>query len=200
MNWYQNLKQAALRPVLVQLDRAGIRPNHVTWLALIFGLAFCPLYLLDGGPAVTLLAYALLALHLIIDGVDGPLARHQAVASSAGSYTDTLADQTVIALTTMTYMQAELLDRPGLGIFSGGCYLFLYTVVVATAMVRNGLGIPYRFLWRPRMLVYLLLFVEWAAPADWRMSWVAEICVWAFNTLLAVSFLSGYRALRGRIA
>lgn len=196
MNAWQEWKQRLLTPLLDVLDRMGFRAGHITVLSLALGLAFGPGYLLFESTSGQLLAWVLLALHLLIDGVDGPLARWQGRASQAGSYADSLADQAVIAVSTIAFMQAESLGRAGLAIFTGGSYLFLYTVVVATAMVRNALGVPYRFLLRPRMFVYTALFLEWSVPSSWAIGHAVEALVWLFNALLAFWLLSGFRALR----
>ena len=45
-------------------------------------------------------ALVALSLHVLIDGLDGPLARHLGIASRSGSFTDTMADQVVVVATT----------------------------------------------------------------------------------------------------
>ncbi len=195
MNRWQTWKQRVLAPYLGVLDRAGVRPGHVTFTSVVFGLAFCPCYALGQTAAWVVAGYSCLMLHLLVDGIDGPLARWQGRASRYGSYADTLADQTVIAFATMAWIEAEIQGRPGLSVFCGGVYLFFYTVIVAMAMVRNALGIPNRLLFRPRMVVYAALFVEWFAPA-WRLEQVVEGVVWMFNALFVVWLFTGFRALR----
>lgn len=74
-----------------------------------------------------------LSMHVMLDGLDGPLARCQDVVSPRGSFTDTFADQPMV---------------------TGSIFVFIYAPVVATAMVRNALSIPYSWLIRPRFLVF----------------------------------------------
>ena len=128
-------------------------------------------------------------LHVLLDGLDGPLARHQGVDSRSGSFADTVSDQIVVGATTITLMFAGTISAP-----AGGVYIFLYTAVVAFAMVRNALAVPYSWLFRPRFLVYAWLLVE-----TWLFSGSMEYVIWACNLLLAVKVLSGFLRIRRRI-
>jgi hypothetical protein len=79
-------------------------------------------------------------------------------------------------------------------VLAGGTYIFLYTVVVVFAMVRNAMHVPYGWLFRPRLVVYLWLAVEtwlWPGTIDWVL--------WAFNALLALKAASGFLRIRGRL-
>lgn len=204
MERYQRIKQRLLLPLLGGLDRFGVTPNGVTVASMVMGLVFCPLYLLgdftsNAGFSWVVIAWVALMGHVIVDGIDGPLARFQQKAGPRGSFTDTMADQVVLAATTLTFIAAEPLGLPGLGLFAGGFYIFLYTVAVAFAMVRNSLGIPYGFLLRPRYWVLVCLFIEcflWPTPT---MAFITEILIWAFNGLLAWSVWDGFLAIRRKL-
>ena len=84
----QEWRAALLAPLLRALASLKVTPDHLTLLSLASGIAFCPLFLVSK-PA----ALVALLLHVVIDGIDGPLARHLGVDSPRGSFTDTLADQ-----------------------------------------------------------------------------------------------------------
>jgi phosphatidylglycerophosphate synthase len=162
-------------------------PDHVTVLAMLAGVAFAPAWLF-GFPW---LALALLSLHVVLDGLDGPLARHQAVASPRGSFTDTFCDQIVLTTVTISLMIGS--DRM-LGIVPGAVFLVLYTAVVAVAMVRNALNIPYRWLIRPRFFLYAAIPVELLGVPD-----AAGAVVWVSIALLAIKILSGFFRLRNQL-
>ena len=166
------------------LARCGITADALTFLALIAGLAFCPVYFFSKP-----LAFVLLALHAAFDGLDGPLARHLGTASRKGSFTDTLSDQIVVAATTATLIYGGLI-----AILPGSLYIFLYTVVIAFSMIRNALSIPYSWLIRPRLIVYLWFLVElYLVPGS------IDMVLWLFNALLAVKMISGFIKIRRRI-
>jgi phosphatidylglycerophosphate synthase len=186
MEWTQRLRGRLLSPLLNVLARAGVTADHITLLALLLGLSFCPLYFWS-----PLAAFVMLALHVLLDGLDGPLARHTGTASRKGSLTDSTADQLVIAATTITLMATP---EHVIGVLPGGVYIFLYTLVVAFAMVRNALGIPYSWLVRPRFYVYGWLLVEtylWLHTIDWVL--------WGFNALLAYKMATGFFKIRNKM-
>ena len=185
MEWGQRLRGTALRPLLRWMDRMGMRAGHVTALSLLAGLAFCP-FLLWGSPLV---AFVLLVLHVLLDGLDGPLARYRGTASNRGSFSDTMADQLVVTASTLTMIHAGLASA-----WPGGLYIFLYAVVVGFAFVRNALAAPYSWLFRPRFLVFAWFAVAWYAwPAT--LDWV----LWAASAVLLLKAVSGFVAIRRKI-
>jgi phosphatidylglycerophosphate synthase len=189
MSWWQDLRAQWLGPLLALLARLGIRPDDLTLVGLVSGLAFCPLWLWVGQPNwAKIAALAVLGLHLILDGLDGPLARHLRIDSRRGSFTDTLADQIVVTATTLTLMSA-----PGvpLNVWVGGTYIFVYSLVVTFAMIRNSLGVPYSWLIRPRIWVYGWIGIDALLLTGWL-----NLFVGAVTAVLALKMLSGFLAIR----
>ena len=184
MVYTQRLRGVWMAPLLTLMARAKIKPDHLTILSLTAGLAFCPLYV----PAFPV-ALACLALHVLLDGMDGPLARHLGIASRSGSFTDTMADQTVITATTLTavfYGTVHFLP--------GTLYILTYTVVVLFAMARNALKTPYSWLFRPRFLVYV-----WIAVDQYLLPGTLNYVIWGCVVLLGAKTLSGFVRIRKRI-
>jgi len=192
MTWWQDLRARFLGPLLRLMGAAGIRPDHVTLASLLAGLAFCPLWLWPGTPIwARPAALVALLLHAILDGLDGPLARHLGMAGRRGSFTDTLADQIVVTVSTLTLMAAA---DSGINVWIGGLYLFLYAAVVGFAMVRNALGNPYSWLVRPRFLVYGWIAVDLFLLPGWM-----NIVFAIFAVLLGIKMASGFVAIRRAI-
>lgn len=77
-----------LRPIVVELDKRGITPNHVTLAGFIVGLIAVPLIILNWW----LGALGVIILNRVCDGIDGELARYQKSSSSAGGYLDICLD------------------------------------------------------------------------------------------------------------
>ena len=180
----RRIRARVLAPVLTLLAKCRVTANTLTLLSLITGLAFCPAFFYSKP-----LALVLLALHLCFDALDGPLARHTGTASRRGSFTDTVADQTVVAATTATLIYAGIM-----GALPGVIYVFAYTVVVGFAVVRNALSIPYTWLIRPRLLIYLWLVVEF-----YLLPGSIDYVLWVFSGLLIVKMISGFVKIRRRI-
>jgi phosphatidylglycerophosphate synthase len=184
MVWSQNLRAAALRPLLRLLARLGVTADVVTLVSLLLGLAFCPVYFFSKP-----LALILLALHVLADGLDGPVARFSGTASRKGSFTDTMADQIVITATTIT-----LIVGGELGVLPGGLYIFTYTVVIAFAMIRNALSLPFSWLIRPRFFIY-----AWLPVSFYLLPGSLDYVIWAFVVLLVGKTVSGYVRIRRRL-
>ncbi|HSH15397.1 MAG TPA: CDP-alcohol phosphatidyltransferase family protein [Verrucomicrobiae bacterium] len=185
MRQSQELRGRWLRPLLVGLERLRCRPGHLTFLSLLAGLAFCPVFLQGS----RLAALGLLLLHVLLDGLDGPLARHLGRASNRGSFTDTMADQAVVTFSTLTLIHAGLA-----GLWPGAMYLFFYTVVVLFAMARNALAIPYSWLVRPRFFVFTCIPVElylWPGSLN--------LLLWIVAALLAWKTLTGFVKIRRKL-
>jgi phosphatidylglycerophosphate synthase len=192
MTWWQDLRARFLGPLLRLMGAAGVRPDHVTLASLLAGLAFCPLWLWPGNPIwARPAALVALLLHAMLDGLDGPLARHLAIAGRRGSFTDTLADQIVVTVSTLTLMAAA---DSGVNVWIGGSYLFLYAAVVGFAMVRNALGNPYSWLVRPRFLVYGWIAVDLFLLPGWT-----NLVLAIFAVLLGIKMASGFVAIRRAI-
>ena len=181
MEWTQRIRGTALAPVLKILATLKVSPDHLTLISLVSGLSFCVIWFWSV-PA----ALAALLIHALLDGLDGPLARHLNLASPRGSFTDTIADQTVIAATTITLMVDSVIDTA-----AGGVYLSAYTVVVAMAMVRNAMDIPYTLLIRPRFLVYSWILVE-----IYLLPGTINGLLWLINILLLWKLFTGFVNLR----
>jgi phosphatidylglycerophosphate synthase len=181
----QEVRGQALRPLLVLLAQLHVTPNHLTLASLLTGLAFSALFLCE----CHLAAFALLLTHVLLDGLDGPLARFTGRASNQGSFTDTTSDQVVVTFSTITLMHTGQI-----AIWPGALYLFFYSVVVIFAMVRNALAIPYSWLVRPRFWVYAWMPVE---LYYWKGS--LNVLLWILTALLALKMLTGFVQIRAKM-
>jgi len=180
----QRLRARLLGTVLSLLAKCGVTADMLTVMSLASGLGFCAAFFYSR-PA----ALALLGLHLLLDGLDGSLARHAGTTSRNGSFTDTCSDQVVIAATTIALIGAEVVQP-----LPGCIYVFVYTVVVAFSVIRNTLEIPYAWLVRPRILVYAWLVVElywWPGSLDYVL--------WICSGVLLLNMLTGFIKIRRRV-
>lgn len=187
MEYGQGLRAEALKPLLLILERVHVTPDAVTIASGLCGVAFLPLWLMQHSAA----ALGCLLLHVLLDGLDGPLARRQGRASPRGSFVDTFTDQVVVTFVTIAW----LIRSPGsLPIAVGASYVFLYAMVVGMAMVRNALDVPYSWLVRPRFFVFLAIALEWLSGLPLTVFTLA-IC----DALLAVKCATGFVALRAKL-
>ncbi len=181
---YQAIRLNLTRPILVRLTALNVTADIVTMLAGVVGLCFVPLWLLNH----KILAITCLLVHILLDGLDGTLARYQNLASSRGSFTDTAVDQFVMTCVTITWLITEPSSE---NIAAASAYIFLYTIVVSLAMVRNAMSVPFAFVVRPRFFVYLAMATDY-----WfELNSTIYILVIA-NLLLGISALTGCYVLR----
>ncbi len=184
MDESQKIRGAMFGPLLRFLDRYGVSPNHLTFLSLLSGLVFCFVF-----QSSHVIAMIFLLLHVLLDGLDGPLARYTGRASNRGSFTDTTSDQIIVAVSTLT-----LIYFGYIGIIPGGLYIFFYTIVVIFAMVRSSLSIPYSWVVRPRFYVY-----AWIPVEIYFLPGTMNYVVWFFTVLLALKMLTGFIRIRKKI-
>ncbi|MEZ6133289.1 MAG: CDP-alcohol phosphatidyltransferase family protein [Pirellulaceae bacterium] len=183
----QHVRAVVLAPLLRLLIRLRVTPDMITLLAGALGVAFLPLVLVGQPLAACMLLWS----HVLLDGLDGPLARQLEIDSPRGSFTDTFTDQLVVAVVSIAWMTCA---PSGVNIVAGTIYVFLYTLVVAMAMVRNALFAPYSWLVRPRFFVYLAVTLDVLLAT--RLTLIA-LCI--FNVLLAIKAVSGFLALRRKL-
>jgi phosphatidylglycerophosphate synthase len=183
----QGLRAYCLNPLLGALHRCRVTPDAVTIASGLCGATFLPLWLAHN----SLAALICLLLHVLLDGLDGPLARHQGTASPRGSFVDTFTDQVVVTLVTVAWL---IRSPSSLNIAFGGGYIFLYAMVVGMAMVRNALDVPYSWLVRPRFIVFVAIAVEWLS--EWPLTLGALIVC---DLLLTIKCASGFVALRAKL-
>ena len=188
MDVTQTWRAKLFLPLLELLARCRVRPNNITFLSLLSGIAFCVLFSFNI-PLAKPIAFTMLALHVLLDGIDGPLARHLGTASNQGSFTDTTSDQLVVAFSTIT-----LIYSGEIGIIPGGLYLFFYTLVVVFAMIRSSMDIPYSWLVRPRFFVYIWFIIE-----VYFLPGTIDYVLWLFTVLLAIKMLSGFYKIRKKL-
>jgi len=181
----QQIRAQLFDPLLRLLARLGVTANHVTVASLLCGLAFPPVF----HWVVPWAAFVLLLLHVLLDGLDGPLARFRGTASNRGSFTDTMVDQVVVTVVMIAMIRGGYAE-----LWAGSLYVFFYLLVVTFAFVRNALLEPYSWLFRPRFLIFFWLPVEvywWSNTLNWVL--------WACVAILAIKAATGFRKIRRRM-
>jgi len=188
MDASQARRHFLFRPVLKLFVRCGITPNLLTGLSLLCGIGFCFTFG-QSWEGARLVSFGLLFMHVLLDGIDGPLARFQGTAGNRGSFTDTTSDQLVVAFTTITLIHYDILN-----VVAGGLYLFFYTLVVVFAMIRSSLAIPYSWLVRPRFFVY-----AWIPINVYFLPGTLNYLLWLFVLPLAWKSLTGFYKIRKKL-
>jgi len=150
---FNQLKDSLLFPLTSLLQLAHIKPIYLSLAGIIVLLFTLTLSLLLNQPFYFLIG---LLAHLILDGLDGPLARRQKTIAY-GALADITADH--IGIITASLLISYFNYAPNAIVI---IYTLLYTAVIALAIIRNVLKIPYQFLFRPRLYVYLALVIDYS--------------------------------------
>ncbi len=113
------------KPVLKTLSRLGVTANQITLAGVI---------LLIGGVVASLFwpsAYIpSLILYVLLDGLDGPLARHQGSASAIGALNDMTADQIGVPI-VLGYLAYNNYALPWISALLSGLYMItIYNMVL----------------------------------------------------------------------
>ncbi len=175
-----------LAPLVRGCLRLGIRAELVSALAMAMlipvgvGLAISP------GPGSLLLVVAGLALHVGLDGLDGPIARAAGTAGPAGAFTDMCLDHVgflVVASLCAFYGQMD---------GAAACvYVSTYTLAVVLVVVLNLLHRPLRVVVRTKYVFYLLVCAQLWRGGDW-LTPAATV----FSVVHGLSALAGFFAVR----
>lgn len=144
------------KPLLVLLDRVGITPDFLSFLSLMSMIGF--VYYV---PENMLAALGFVVLHILLDGIDGSLARYQGTASNAGALTDICVDQGGLVIALLALIFYGMIDA-----FFGAWYLVMYIIMITFLVLLNRLGSPVRFAIRSKYFFYILLGVDLLVAKD----------------------------------
>lgn len=195
--WSHRAARALVRPLL----GTRVRPNHVTTLRLVTGIAACAL-LLEPSPARTLWAGVLWIVSTLLDSCDGELARIGNMKSRGGHLFDYYSD---IGLNSAVFVCAGVGLRHGmlgewaipLGLVAGGAMLACCWL----SEVYERLKGPGSRTWSNAGGLQLDDGLYLLAPAIW-LGWLAPITVAAAvcTSVLMVVIAVRLAGLRRRLA
>ncbi|MBO1254908.1 CDP-alcohol phosphatidyltransferase family protein [Alteromonas sp. 5E99-2] len=94
---------ALLRPIINILDKANVKPDHITFCGFLLGMISVPLIAFH----YYHLALLFIILNRVFDGIDGELARRQNASSDAGGFLDICLDFTFYAFVPFGFVLAN---------------------------------------------------------------------------------------------
>ena len=151
---FKQLRDSLLNPLVRGMSAIGLTPNLLSLLGLLVLVPFVWLLLQNSEPAQVRLAFWFLILHVVLDGLDGPLARHQGKSGPAGTLVDMVCDHLGMVVVSITLIQVGLLHAA-----LGSVYVFLYTTSVVFIVVLNQIERPFRFVFRSKYVLYGILLI-----------------------------------------
>jgi hypothetical protein len=152
---FEKEKGKLFHPIIKELVKLHIQANTISYISTAIGLISVLFLWID-----LRISAVLLACHLLIDGIDGSLARYirknklpyaRKCGKLQGSITDSFSDQIVISSTTLGYIAIGILNP-----IIGGLYLIAYPMQIVFSTIRNIIEIPNPYVLRPRIYIYIL--------------------------------------------
>ena len=135
-----------LAPAVDFLVRHEITPNRVSIVGVLALLAVCLM-----PPSLAFLATLFMALYVLCDGIDGPLARRLDVIHDGGSLVDIVADQLGVVFLSAAAIHHLGAWGPAMVVFASA-----YLIFIALAVYGNGIGVEMRKVVRAKYLFFLL--------------------------------------------
>lgn len=135
-----------LAPAVDFLVRHEITPNLVSIVGVLALLAVCLM-----PPSLAFLATLFMALYVLCDGIDGPLARRLDVIHDGGSLVDIVADQLGVVFLSAAAIHHLGAWGPAMVVFASA-----YLIFIALAVYGNGIGVEMRKVVRAKYLFFLL--------------------------------------------
>lgn len=135
-----------LAPAVDFLVRHDMTPNWVSVTGVLALLAVCLM-----PPSLALLATLFMALYVLCDGIDGPLARRLEVIHDGGSLVDIVADQLGVVFLSAAAIHHLDAWGPGMVVFASA-----YLIFIALAVYGNAIGVEMRKVVRAKYLFFLL--------------------------------------------
>lgn len=123
-----------------------ITPNVISIIGVLSLIAF--VYFATSSPII---AFAILVLHVVLDGLDGVLARATNAQSQGGAFLDMVCDHSGMVIVTTTLIFYSILN-PVIGLI----YVYLYTLLVVFITIRNLLKRPIKWAFRSKYILYAL--------------------------------------------
>ena len=142
---WQKIRQAALSPIARLLAHLGISADLLSYVSVALSIAFCLL-----APTYFTLAFWLLIVSIVCDGLDGVEARLKGAATARGSFTDAFCDQMALAFSV-----AGMAWRGSISPVLAILFVYVYTALVSLLIFHSMLRVSSRWIVRPsRMLFY----------------------------------------------
>lgn len=162
---FQQQRDRCFAPIVRGLARLGVTPNAVSLLGILMLAPFAYLVLAYPEPRVAALASGFILLHVVLDGLDGPLARHYGKTGKAGALVDICCDQGGMVIVAWVLSAAGMIDGT-----IGSMYVLLYTTVVVFVIWLNSLGRQMRLVFRSKYLFYALIVLYGVTGWNWILT------------------------------
>ena len=171
-------KEKIFLPILKFLNKLKINANHVSFISALTTVVTFSLAIYFVQPLIFIIG---IWIHMLLDGIDGALARYQKTASVKGTLVDVFGDQFGITLMCVFVVYFSLANIINISVF-----FVLYTIVIIFSFYFLYKKSRFEIVIRPRIFFY------YAATIDVLIYLrFTDIIVLICNVLLLVSIIFG---------
>jgi len=174
----EKMKEYVLGPLASLLVKLGITASMISYLSGIFGILSAIYIFFD-----IKIAFFLLIFSLLLDGLDGTIARKENSIDTKGIFIDCFNDQITITATSMAFAGIGILSPPLAVLYST-----TYPVLIIFSILRNRLKIPNKYVFRPRLIIFLF-FGLYVFTSINLLNEVVLICSTIITVYIVVDFL-----------
>ncbi|MFH1424872.1 MAG: CDP-alcohol phosphatidyltransferase family protein [archaeon] len=176
------VKNTLFKFLFKPLTKMGVTPNMVSMLSLLFGAVAAVFLMYD-----MFIAFFLLMVSYVIDGLDGSLARYQKKDSIFGIFVDAVVDLFINLFVVMVLVHMGLL-MGSLGVM----YMFLYALIYVTSYMRSFFNKTSNWTVLPRFYFYFMILFYVLGIAN-----LFDFAALVFSLLMVVMVVRDTIVLRG---
>jgi phosphatidylglycerophosphate synthase len=169
---FQKVRDGLFGPLVRLLIRCRVTADLISLLSLAQLVPFGYLVLTAEDSQQIAIASVFVWLHVILDALDGPIARTTGTAGPAGAFTDMCVDHSGMLITTCILTAAGLVNPT-----AAVAYVSSYTVAVAFTIWLNMIGHPFKLVIRTKYLLYALVTAYGLFAANFFDQAVVLFCV-----------------------
>lgn len=183
---FRGTRDRALAPLVRCCLRLGITADAISAAAIAMLVPFGAALIWPFGNWGPIVAVLSLTLHVLLDGLDGPVARAAGTDGPAGAFTDMSLDHAGYLTVTTLLIASERLDG------AVGCaYVSTYTLAIVMVTVLNVLQRPLPYVVRTKYLFYALTALDLLTGIN-----VLTAAALAFSLVHALFAVGGLIAVR----
>ena len=149
---FQKIRDGLLGPLVRFLIRCRVTADLISLVSLLQLVPFGYLLLTAENSQQVSVASIFVWLHVILDALDGPIARTTGTAGPAGAFTDMCVDNSGMLITSCILTAAGFINAT-----AAVAYVSSYTVAVAFTIWLNMIGQPFKVVIRTKYLLYALV-------------------------------------------
>lgn len=145
-------KERIFLPLLRLLDRLKFKPDYISFISALTTIIAFVLAVYYVQPLIFIIG---IWIHLILDGIDGALARYQQVASIRGTHVDMFGDQFGITLMCVFAVYFNIANIVNISVF-----FVLYSIVLIFSLYFLHKKNRFEIVMRPRVFFYYAVTID----------------------------------------